>query len=152
MAIKDAISNLHDKRRQREAPLGAKFGFRMHLGAWLAIAIVISRYAIAFWPLRVLTVAVGLELWATPTTQHLNLTRAPSRPLSRARFRSAANGDVFICLLFANQPVNNCQQGVTMPIFNYSISFAFQSRQLCGKAARAQEENRGGRWMGSVTK
>lgn len=25
--------------------------------------------------------------------------------------------------LFANQPVNNCQQGVTMPIFNYSIPF-----------------------------
>lgn len=37
------------------------------------------------------------------------------------------NGDVFICLPFANQPVNNCQQGVTMPIFNYSISFALHS-------------------------
>lgn len=49
---------------------------------------------------------------------------SPALPLSRPPVQPT-NGDVFICLPFANQPVNNCQQGVTMPIFNYSISFAF---------------------------
>lgn len=53
------------------------------------------------------------------------------------------NGDVFICLPFANQPVNNCQQGVTMPIFNYSISFALHSdpnRTTAQPAKRTQCE------------